>query len=116
MFEITHQHCLSFPSVVAEEKWDNDLRFSVGGKIFCMLNNQPPYQISFKCEPDQFHRLIARPGIEPTPFLARYHWVQVRQADLLEWHELQSLIQHAYEMVVQTLPPEERDTILKQHA
>jgi predicted DNA-binding protein (MmcQ/YjbR family) len=114
MFDMTLHYCLAFPAVTQEEKWDEDLRFSVGEKLFCMISKVPPHQVSVKCRLEDFHRLISHPGIVPAPYLARYHWVQIRQLDTLPVPELQSLLQHAYDLVVGTLPPEERAQILKE--
>ncbi|MET6999983.1 MmcQ/YjbR family DNA-binding protein [Chitinophaga defluvii] len=106
MFDLTLNYCLSFPAVVAEEKRDHEIRFSVGDKLFCMLSSRAPHTIAFKCTMDQFHSLICRAGIVPAPSLSRYHWVQVRNLDTLPLSELQALIQASYEMIVSTLPPE----------
>lgn len=113
MFDMTLNYCLSFPAVSKEEKWDDDLRFFVGEKLFCMISKVPPHKVSLKCRLEDFHRLISQPGIVPAPYLARYHWVQIKQLDTLPLPELQTLLQHAYDMVVSTLPPEEQEQILK---
>jgi predicted DNA-binding protein (MmcQ/YjbR family) len=113
MLELTFNYCLSFPGVTAEEKWNEEMCFSVGEKLFCSMRVNPPYKLSFKCTPDKFHSLIARPDIVPMPYLARYHWVQVKHPTTLNWTELQSFIQEAYDIVVGMLPPEEREAVLK---
>lgn len=113
MLDLTFNYCLSFPGVTAEEKWDEEMCFSVGEKLFCTMQIDPPHKLSFKCTCEDFHSMIAKPGISPMPYLARYHWVQIKRPDTLEWSELQSRIQQAYELVVNMLPPEERDAILK---
>ncbi|WP_143304714.1 MmcQ/YjbR family DNA-binding protein [Chitinophaga vietnamensis] len=111
MFDHTLDFCRAFPAVTTEQKWDNELRFFVGEKLFCMLSMEPPHRISFKCSPALFHQLIARPGIVPAPHLARYHWVQLKQEDTLPLPELQAFLHDAYEIVVATLPPGEQDAI-----
>ncbi|MBP1651127.1 MAG: hypothetical protein H6Q26_1284, partial [Bacteroidetes bacterium] len=50
----------------------------------------------------------------PAPYLARYHWVQIKQLETLPVPELQSLLQNAYDLVVNSLPPEERAQILRE--
>ena len=114
MFDLTLNYCLSFPGVTREEKWDDDLRFFVGEKLFCMISKTPPHRISFKCTPRDFHQLICRPGIVPAPYLARYHWVQLKQFDQLPLTELQDLLQQAYDLAVSSLPPEEQEQVLKE--
>src|SRR3954466_3848558 len=113
MFDMTLNYCLAFPAVSMQEKWDDDLRFFVGEKLFCMISKTPPHQVSIKCRLEDFHRLISQPGIVPAPYLARYHWIQIKQLETLPVIELQSLLQHAYDLVVSTLPPEEQAQILK---
>jgi predicted DNA-binding protein (MmcQ/YjbR family) len=114
MFDMTLNYCLAFPAVTQEEKWDEDLRFSVGEKLFCMISKSAPHQISLKCRLEDFHRLISQPDIVPAPYLARYHWVQIKSLDTLPVPVLQSLLQNAYDLVVSTLPPEERMQILRE--
>lgn len=114
MFDMTLNYCLAFPAVTQEEKWDEDLRFYVGEKLFCMIGKSAPHQVSVKCRLEDFHRLISQSGIVPAPYLARYHWVQIKALDILPVSELQSLLQNAYDLVVSTLPPEERTQILRE--
>lgn len=114
MFDMTLNYCLAFPAVVQEEKWDDDVRFSVGEKLFCMISKTSPHQISLKCRLEDFHRLISQPGIVPAPYLARYHWVQIKQLDTLPVPQLQALLLNAYDLVVNSLPPEERAQILRE--
>ena len=113
MLDLTFNYCLSFPGVTAEEKWNEEMCFSVGEKLFCSMRVDSPNKLSFKCTPEQFHSLIARPDIVPMPYLARYHWVQVKHPSNFDWSELQAFIQQAYDLVVKMLPPEERDAVLK---
>ncbi|GEP92431.1 Predicted DNA-binding protein, MmcQ/YjbR family [Chitinophaga terrae (ex Kim and Jung 2007)] len=112
MFDHTLDFCRNLPSVSTERKWDDELRFYVGEKLFCMLSMNPPHRISFKCAQDKFHQLISQPDIVPAPHLARYHWVQVKQDDTLPENQLHQLLQKAYEITVNTLPPFEQEKIL----
>ncbi|HVI48112.1 MAG TPA: MmcQ/YjbR family DNA-binding protein [Chitinophaga sp.] len=113
MFDHTLDMCQSLPAVTVDKKWDNELRFFVGEKLFCMLSLEPPHRISFKCAPALYHKLISHPGIVPAPHLARYHWVQLNKEDALPTSELESLLHDAYELIVSTLPPYEREAISK---
>ncbi|RFS22751.1 hypothetical protein DVR12_13240 [Chitinophaga silvatica] len=111
MFDHTLNFCRSLPAVNTDQKWDDELRFYVGEKLFCMLALNPPHKISFKCVQAQFHQLISTPGIVPAPHLARYHWVQLKQDDILPENELMQLLQKAYEITVSSLPPVEQEKI-----
>jgi predicted DNA-binding protein (MmcQ/YjbR family) len=68
--------CRAMPGATEDLKWGADLAFSVGGKMFCVVNTEPPHQMSFKCTPDDFAELIERDGLIPAPYLARAMWVQ----------------------------------------
>jgi predicted DNA-binding protein (MmcQ/YjbR family) len=81
-----------------------------------MISLDPPHRVSFKCSQNQFHQLISRPGIVPAPHLARYHWVQLKQEDILPATELEDFLQNAYEIIVSTLPPYEQEAIHKMKA
>jgi predicted DNA-binding protein (MmcQ/YjbR family) len=98
--------CRAMPGATEDLKWGADLAFSVGGKMFCVVNTEPPHQMSFKCTPDDFAELTEREGLIPAPYLARAMWVQ--QSDLagetLDRRELQQLLQKSYDLVVAKLP------------
>ncbi|MFY0252506.1 MmcQ/YjbR family DNA-binding protein [Chitinophaga sp. 30R24] len=116
MFDHTLNLCGSFPAVITEKKWDNEIRFYVGEKLFCMVSLEPPHWVSFKCSQSQFHQLISRPGIVPAPHLARYHWVQLKEEDTLTEPELDDFLHNAYELIVSSLPPYEQEVIHKMKA
>jgi len=41
MFDHTLDLCRSLPAVITEKKWDNEMRFYVGEKLFCMISLDP---------------------------------------------------------------------------
>ena len=41
------KYCLSLPAVTEDVKWENNLVFSVGGKMFCMAALEQPLHFSF---------------------------------------------------------------------
>jgi len=102
--------CLAMPGATEDLKWGADLAFSVGGKMFCVVNTEPPHQMSFKCTPDDFAELTEREGLIPAPYLARAMWVQ--QSDLageaLDRRELAQLLRKSYDLVVAKLPKSKR--------
>jgi predicted DNA-binding protein (MmcQ/YjbR family) len=113
MFDNALDFCQSLPAVTTEKKWDNELRFFVGEKLFCMISLEPPHRVSFKCSISQYHQLIAKRGIVPAPHLARYHWVQLQQEDVLPGPELEHFLHEAYDLILGTLPPYEQEAIQK---
>jgi predicted DNA-binding protein (MmcQ/YjbR family) len=101
--------CLSLPAATEDIKWGSDLVFSVGGKMFAVVNTERPHTLSFKCTPEMFAELTERDGIIPAPYLARAMWVQERSVgDVLDRREMEELLRTAYDLVVSTLPKSKR--------
>ena len=101
--------CMALPGATEDIKWGADLAFSVGGKMFCVVNIEPPHQMSFKCTPDGFAELIEREGIIPAPYLARAMWAQESEfGTVLERRELETLLRSSYDLVLAKLPKSKR--------
>ena len=97
--------CLSLPSATEDVKWEKDLTFCVGGKMFAVAGLEPgPSVMSFKCTPDEFARLTELPGVIPAPYLARYNWVALESFDALGDEELEDLLRSSHELVFERLP------------
>lgn len=95
-----------WPGVSSGVKWDDDLVFSVVGKMFCVLCIRGPLagRLSFKVEDERFLELTERPGFIPAPYLARAHWVLVAEPGRLPDAELAGLLRRSYELVRAKLP------------
>jgi predicted DNA-binding protein (MmcQ/YjbR family) len=107
--ETLRQLCRALPEVTEDVKWGNDLCFSVGKKMFTVVNLEPPHQIAFKCTPESFGELTEREGIIPAPYMARNLWVMEQELGAaLERSELESLIRTSYDLVVAKLPKSRR--------
>jgi predicted DNA-binding protein (MmcQ/YjbR family) len=101
--------CRSLPGVTEDVKWGSDLCFLVAGKMFVVVNLEPPHSIAFKCTPETFGELVERPGVIPAPYMARNMWVQEQAlGESLERRELEPLIRTSYELVVAKLPKSRR--------
>ena len=97
--------CLALPSVTEDVKWEKDLVFSIGAKMFAVTCLEPAAVVlSFKCSPEGFAELVERPGIIPAPYLARAHWVALEDEDALTRRELEPWLRSAYELVWAKLP------------
>jgi predicted DNA-binding protein (MmcQ/YjbR family) len=96
----------AWPGVEAGTKWEDDLVFTVAGKMFCATCLRGPHKgsISFKVEDERFLELTGRPGFIPAPYLARAHWVQLPVATAIPRDELRQLIRRSYELVRAKLP------------
>jgi predicted DNA-binding protein (MmcQ/YjbR family) len=59
---------------------------------------------SFKCDPERFLELTDQPGIVPAPYLARAHWVQLRDPKALTHAVAQELVSRSRALVLAKLP------------
>jgi predicted DNA-binding protein (MmcQ/YjbR family) len=89
----------AWPGTSEDIKWGADLVFSVGGKMYCVLDTGGSGHLSFKVESDLFLAMTDRPGIVPAPYLARAHWVSLVEPDALAGAELRGLLRRSYELV-----------------
>ena len=104
------QICRALPGVTEDIKWGADLAFSVGGKMFCVVNVDRPHQLAFKCTPEDFGELVERPGLIPAPYLARAMWVQEQElGEALDRPELDRLVRKSYELVRAKLTKKARE-------
>ena len=93
-----------WPGTTEDIKWGSDLVFSVGGKMYCVLDTGDNGRLSFKVEDDLFLALTDRPGIVPAPYLARARWVSLVESGALADAELRALMRRSYELVLAKLP------------
>ncbi|HEV7620112.1 MAG TPA: MmcQ/YjbR family DNA-binding protein [Flavisolibacter sp.] len=97
--EALRSYCLSLPAVTEDIKWGNDLVFSIGQKMFCVIGFEPPFTYSFKANNELFEELSLKEGFKPAPYLARAKWILVTKPGLLNKTESQKLIRESYELV-----------------
>jgi predicted DNA-binding protein (MmcQ/YjbR family) len=111
------QICRGLPGATEDVKWEKDLCFCVGGKMFAAVNLDPPHQLGFKCTPENFAELTEREGIIPAPYLARAMWVQESELGAtLERPELALLLRSAYDLVVEKLAKSKRPGAVRARA
>jgi predicted DNA-binding protein (MmcQ/YjbR family) len=97
------QYCRSLPGVTEDVKWDHDLVFSVGKKMFVVFG-LPDYEpIGFKVDPALFGTITQQEGIRPAPYMAHHSWVNVATRDVLPDEELRGLVRQSYELVAEKL-------------
>ena len=94
--------CLSFPGATEGMKWEVDICFMVGEKMFCVTGTDG--HVSLKLTPEAFTELTERDGIIPSPYLARNHWVSVRHFSNLKTAEWKQYIRMSYDLVRAKLP------------
>jgi len=103
--------CLSLPSVTEDIKWENNLAFSVGGKMFCLADLDPPLRVSFKVPEEQFPEMTLNPGIIQAPYFARMMWVSVIDESCLGREEWEKYIRQSYDLVKSKLPKKLRERL-----
>ncbi len=104
--ELMREFCLTLPHSTERVQWGDDLLFCVGNKMFAVLplDAASPYCFTFKCTPEKFAELTELQGIDPAPYVARYHWVALRRFDALPPADLKRLVQESHRMVFEKLP------------
>ena len=104
--------CKALPSVTEDIKWEHDLVFSIGGKMFCVVGlEQSPTTASFKVNDDEFDAMCNRPGFKPAPYLAKHKWVWTDDINKMSKTDWKKYIKQSYELVKQKLPTKVRKQI-----
>ncbi len=109
--ETLRNYCLSLPGATEDVKWDSDLCFSVGGKMFCVTSADVESGASFKVKDELFRELTQREGIIPAPYMARHKWVYVLDFNWLSDEEWEKFVLDSYELVKEKLPKKVQNQI-----
>ena len=92
--------CRQLPAVTEDIKWEHDLVFSVGGKMFCVVGlDQSPTTASFKVTDEEFEEISNWPGFKPAPYVAKYKWVWIEDINKMKKAEWKKYLQQSYELV-----------------
>ncbi|HEV7334231.1 MAG TPA: MmcQ/YjbR family DNA-binding protein [Flavisolibacter sp.] len=100
--------CLQLPAVTEEIKWEKDLVFSIGEKMFCVTSFEEPFKASFKVPDTDFEELCVSEGFAPAPYLARAKWVLVSNDACLSRQEWATYVKQSYELVKAKLSRKQR--------
>ena len=101
--------CAALPQTTHVVQWGNADVWKVGGKIFAICGpwgeDRPDgsLKVSFKASDMAFHMLTEEPGLVPAPYLGRYKWVQMQEADALSDDDLKAYIGEAHKIVASKL-------------
>jgi predicted DNA-binding protein (MmcQ/YjbR family) len=106
--EILRQICLSFPATTEDVKWETNLCFCAGGKIFCIANLGPPHTFSFKVKEEEYDELSGSDGFRPAPYLAKAKWVFVVDSSKLSRFGLKNYLQQSYQLISAKIPEGQR--------
>jgi predicted DNA-binding protein (MmcQ/YjbR family) len=105
--EWVRQFCLSLPHTTEKVRWEHNLLFCIGEKMYCVANLEPgmgPSKIAFKCTPEIFAELVEVEGMIPAPYMAHNHWVSVTEMEPFRQTELKEHIENSYRLVLAKLP------------
>jgi predicted DNA-binding protein (MmcQ/YjbR family) len=101
--------CKKLKAVTEDVKWGNDLVFSVGGKMFCVVGlEQAPPTASFKVKDEEFDEMCSRDGFKPAPYVAKYKWVWMDNINRLNKKEWEQFTRQSYNLVKAKLPQKVR--------
>jgi predicted DNA-binding protein (MmcQ/YjbR family) len=106
-FEAQRALAASLKAATEDIKWEVDLVYSVGGKMFCvfLLDTETGQvkSVGFKVDAERFLELTGVPGVGPAPYLARAKWVKVKPGHALGSTELNALVRRSYNLVAERL-------------
>ena len=107
------KYCKTLPGATVDIKWGADECHCVGGKMFAVFGtkSKKAVNVGFKCEPGRFLELTDVAGIIPAPYLARAHWVLVRETKALTDAQARDLVAHSYALITAKLTKKEREAI-----
>jgi len=89
---------MSLPAATQDLKWGDILVFSVADKMFGATHTDLK-TFSFKVDADRFLELTDRPGMIPSPYLARHKWIKIVDPKLVNHDEAVALVRRSYELV-----------------
>ena len=101
------EYCLSKPRTTESTPFGPDvLVFKVGGKIFALAPlDEVPSRANLKCDPDLALELRDRyEQVRPGYHMNKKHWNTVEIDSGIPDTELRKMIDHSYDLVVQSLP------------
>jgi predicted DNA-binding protein (MmcQ/YjbR family) len=102
--------CLSLPAVTEDIKWEN-LVFSVGERMFCMVPMEESFRCSFKVNDEEFEEVSMADGFMAAPYLARAKWVLVTKPSNLNKKDWERYLKQSYELVKKKLTKKLREQL-----
>ena len=106
-FEQFNTYCSRLPATEKVIQWGGAHVWKVGGKVFAIASHwgegNGHYKIGFKASDMGFMMLTQEAGIQPSPDLGRYKWVQLQHPDALPQEDIKAYINLSHEMVTSKL-------------
>jgi predicted DNA-binding protein (MmcQ/YjbR family) len=107
-------HCLSKTGATEGTPFGPDnIVFKVRGKMFALLAlDEVPPRVNLKCDPDLALELRDRyEQVEPGYHMNKKHWNTVVLDGGIPEREVRKMIDHSYDLVVQSLPKSKRKAL-----
>lgn len=109
-------YCSSLPAAVEDYPFGEGVAvYKVGGRMFAliMLEGDPGF-VNLKCDPDLALDLRARfTAVHPGYHANKRHWNSVDLDGSIGDEELRGMVEHSYELVVNSLPRKQRASIAR---
>lgn len=116
--ERLREYLLRLPHVVETMQWGANLVFwvgdkAVGGKMFAVLNLDEDQKavLSFPAGAERYTELLETEGVFPAPYLARAHWVAIRDWGVFLSSVLQDHLKFSHQLIYDKLPRRTRDVL-----
>ena len=110
------EYCLRKPRATEGTPFgETVLVFKVAGKMFALVSlDEVPATANFKCDPDLALELRDRyEQVRSGYHMNKKHWNTVEIESGIPETELRKMIDHSYDLIVQSLPRASRSKILK---
>jgi predicted DNA-binding protein (MmcQ/YjbR family) len=108
------EYCLSKPGTSDSFPFGGDtLVIKVGPKVFALCGlDALPFKVNLKCDPDWAVELRERhEEIIPGYHMNKKHWNTVNMEGDLELALIKKMIDHSYNLVIQSLPKKEKEAL-----
>jgi predicted DNA-binding protein (MmcQ/YjbR family) len=116
--ERLREYLLRLPHVVETMQWGANLVFwvgdkAIGGKMFAVLNLDDDHKavLSFAAGPERCAELLETEGVFPAPYLARAHWVAIKDWRVFRSSELEDLLERGRRLIYDKLPKRTKDVL-----
>lgn len=102
-----HAAATGLSGAVLDIKWGDDHCYCVGGKMFCATDGAYT-SLSFKASEIAFEALTSTGRAEPSRYLARAHWVTLKNLRAQDAAEVADWVRTAHALVAAKLPKKVR--------
>jgi len=112
--ESFREYCLKKPAAIETTPFGPDnIVFKVEGKMFALAAlDEVPSAVNLKCDPDFALELRDRyEQVIPGYHMNKKHWNTVVLDGVIPEREIRKMIDHSYELVVQSLPKAKREKL-----